>query len=338
MVNYRENLRSLPEEEGFADMPAESGHIPESLFQILWRSRWYVFLAVVISLAAAFVYLYKTTPIFQSTSRIYVEQSGPKIITETEGSKNYLYTQAELLKSTPILADCLLSPGIKEMRTFTGVDNTIAYLKKQLTADVGKKDDIINVSFDSPYPTEAAQLVNAVVDSYITYHATSKRSTSAEVLKILQKEKDKRGKELTSKLQAVVDFKKENEALAFETGQGNIILDRLARLSEALTQAQLYTLEAKSQYEVIKTASSDPERLKQMVNAQQATLAFGFPSSQKARLNTELDQLELKEQDLLQSLTADHPAVKSIQAKISMAKEQITELDKQFVESQLAIA
>jgi capsular exopolysaccharide synthesis family protein len=342
LVNYRDNLRGLQEEDAFSDMPVESGHIPESLFQILWRSRWYVFLAVVISLAAAFVYLYKTTPIFQSTSRIYVEQSGPKIITETEGvmtqSKNYLYTQAELLKSTPILADCLLSPGIKEMRTFTGVDNTIAYLKKQLTADVGKKDDIINVSFDSPYPTEAAQLVNAVVDSYITYHATSKRSTSAEVLKILQKEKDKRGKELTSKLQAVVDFKKENEALAFETGQGNIILDRLARLSEALTQAQLYTLEAKSHYEVIKTASNDPERLKQMVNAQQATLAFGFPSSQKARLNTELDQLELKEQDLLQSLTADHPAVKSIQAKISMAKEQITELDKQFVESQLAIA
>jgi uncharacterized protein involved in exopolysaccharide biosynthesis len=194
VVNYRENLRAIQDEEAFADMPVESGHIPESLFQILWRSRWYVFLA--------FVYLYKTTPIFQSTSRIYVEQSGPKIITETEGvmtqSKNYLYTQAELLKSTPILADCLLLPGIKEMRTFTGVDNTIAYLKKQLTADVGKKDDIINVSFDSPYPAEAAQLVNAVVDSYITYHATSKRSTSAEVLKILQKEKDKRGQELSS--------------------------------------------------------------------------------------------------------------------------------------------
>ncbi|MHC4728896.1 MAG: tyrosine-protein kinase family protein, partial [Planctomycetota bacterium] len=33
-----------------------------------------------------------------------------------------------------------------------------------------------------------------------------------------------------------------------------------------------------------------------------------------------------------------HPAVKSVQAKISMAKEQITELDKQFAESQLTIA
>ena len=135
----------------------------------------------------------KATPIYTSTARLYVEQSGPKIITEYEGvmtgSKNYLYTQSELIKSTPIVAGVVDDAQIRGFKTFTGVDNPVGYIKKNLNVTVGKKDDIIAVSFDCPYPAEAAQIVNAVVESYVRYHSTRKRSTVAEVLKILQKEK-----------------------------------------------------------------------------------------------------------------------------------------------------
>lgn len=73
----------------------------ESFIQIMWRGRWVILLITIISLVAAIIYLLKATPIYTSTSRIYVEQSGPKIFTEAETSvmtqsKNYLYTQAEL--------------------------------------------------------------------------------------------------------------------------------------------------------------------------------------------------------------------------------------------------
>jgi len=61
-------------------------------------------LVTVAALGAAFVYITKATPIYTSTSRIYVEQSGTKILTEAESvmtqSKNSLYTQAELLRTT----------------------------------------------------------------------------------------------------------------------------------------------------------------------------------------------------------------------------------------------
>jgi uncharacterized protein involved in exopolysaccharide biosynthesis len=226
MISQRGNDRPVEPDESYAEIAPAIGLIPESLIQIIWRSRWIVLLSAVLVLAAAFIYLAKATPIYTSTSRIYVEQSGPRIITEMEEgvmtrSKNYLYTQAELLKSTPILAAALDTPGIRHLKTFSKVDNSIAYLKKSLDAQVGKKDDIISLSFDSPYPAEAAQLVNAVVDSYITYHATTKRSTSAEVLKILQSESTKRNKELSEKLKAMMDFKKENIALAYSTDSKN---------------------------------------------------------------------------------------------------------------------
>ena len=79
--------------------------------------------------------LLKRHPIYTSTSRIYVEQSGPKIITEMEvglmtRSNNYLYTQAELLKSTPIIAAALEDPDIASAKTFNRIDNELAYIEE----------------------------------------------------------------------------------------------------------------------------------------------------------------------------------------------------------------
>ncbi len=171
--------------------PSVSEVPQKSLLQIIWLRHWMVLLAVVVCLAGAFVYLYKATPIYTTASRLYVEQSGPKIMSEQEGfmtqSKNYLYTQCALITSTPILADVVDRPEITSMKTFGGVDNPIAYFKKNIDVSVGKKDDIITVSFESAYPKEAAQIVNAVVDSYITYHASRKSSTATELLKNPQK-------------------------------------------------------------------------------------------------------------------------------------------------------
>ena len=79
--------------------------VAESLFVVLWRHMAIIIISAVLALIGAFIYLSKAVPIFESTSHVYVEQTGPRIIKELEegvmtGSKNYLYTQAELLKAT----------------------------------------------------------------------------------------------------------------------------------------------------------------------------------------------------------------------------------------------
>ena len=46
-----------------------------------------VLLATVAALGAALVYLTQATEYYKSTSRIYVEQSGPRIITQQQAAK-----------------------------------------------------------------------------------------------------------------------------------------------------------------------------------------------------------------------------------------------------------
>lgn len=321
-------------------MPTELPH--KGLVQIIWERRWTVALAVVLSLAGGFGYLSRATPIYTSTARLYVEQSGPKIITEYEGimtqSKNYLYTQAELLKSTPIVAAALEQPGIKQMRTFADVDNRVVFLKKNVNAEVGIKDDIISVSLDSPYPEEAAQLVNAVVDSYVTYHSKQKRSTSAEVLKILQKEKVKRDEQVQAKLKAMLDYKQAHPSLSFEDEKGNVIVQRLARLFDTLTTAQFEMLDAKANYEAIKATVEDPEKVRQLVQAQRARGVFVSTNTDEARIRAGLDDLERRLATLKQHCTDEAPAVVAVRAEIAKLNERLAKFDKEFAEAQLAVS
>ena len=343
MINQHENNRTVEPNYSHVEMPPGAGLMSESLVQIIWRSRWIVLLATVAALGAAFVYITKTTPVYTSTSRIYVEQSGPKILTEAEGimtqSKNYLYTQAELLRSTPILSSALETAGIRRMKIFYSVDNPIVYLKKKgLDISVGKKDDIINISSDSPSPVEAAQLVNAVVDSYITYHTDRKRSTAGDVLKILQTEKIKRDEELIQKLKAMMDYKRENTGLAFESPRGNVILNMLERLSVSMTEAQLQTLETKAVYEIMKSMVTDPARLKQFVETGKTRGWYSSTTNESSRLMSEFDQLHLQLADLGRQVTSEHPSMQALQNKIDQVNKQLDDLDRKFADAQLAIA
>jgi uncharacterized protein involved in exopolysaccharide biosynthesis len=317
--------------------------VAENLFQIIWRGRWLMLITTILALSAAFIYILKATPIYTSTSRIFVEQSGPKIIGDLEKgvmteSQNYLYTQVELLKSTPILEAALVAPGIRQMKTFAKVDNQTAYLKRHLQADVGKKDDIINLSFDSPFPAEAAQLVNAVVDCYITYHAAHKRSTAAEVLRILQNEKAKCSLELSEKFKTLMDFKRQHLALSFESEEGNIILQRLERLSDAMTEAQLAVIEAQASYESTKAVVGDPAKLKFFVEAQRAKGAGVSTANEIDLLGATLDELQRHRADRLRQLTSNHPVVKALDTEIAQVKKQIDELNITFGQAQLALA
>jgi len=343
MIDQQENNGRAGLANSHVEMPLPTQMMSESLVLILWRSRWIVLLTTVAVLAAALIYVTKVTPVYTSTSRIYVEQSGPKIFAETqEGvmtqSKNYLYTQAELLKSTPILTAVLDTAGIQQMQTFSDVDNHISYLKKTLNATVGKKDDIISISYDSPYPNEAAQLVNTVIDSYITYHATQKRSTSSEILKILRADKTKRDKELSETLKKLLDFQNDNPDIVLEDSRGNILIEQLQRWSTLLTEAKLKTIERNSAYESTKEMVSDPVKLQQFIEAQRARGMYIPQDSEKAKIKSRLDELQDRLADSLRQMTPGHPVVIAIESDISRLKAQIANLDDEFSQAQLAVS
>ena len=314
----------------------------ESLFVVLWRHLGLILMCVVLSLVGCFIYLSKATPIYESSSQLYVEQTGPRIMQEMEegvmtGSKNYLYTQAELVKATAIVSDAIEKSDAVNMRTFSGLSNPIGYLKKALDTTVGKKDDILRVSFKSPYPADAAHVVNCVVDAYISFHSKRKQNTSGEVLNILQKEKAVRGEELKAQLKALMDYKQAHESLAYQRGQNNLLLERLEGYSTALAQAELNSLECQSVYLAAKQLMHDPNTMRQFVASRTGRAQTYTSANQEIeRLKIDLQALINKRADRLKTLNECHPAVIAMDEKIEQTQLHLKDLYQQVVDVELA--
>ncbi len=313
----------------------------EGFIHIIVLHRWIILSTVIFFLLIAFAYLLKAVPIYTSFSRLYVEQTGPKIIGDYEGvmtqAKNYLYTQGELMRSTPIISNVADTPGIKELKTFANIDNIVGCIRGNLNVDIGKRDDIITVFFNSPYPAETAQIVNEVVNSYIDYHATHKRSTVFEVLKILQKEKVKRDSELSEKFAQMLDFTRKNGVVSFEKEGGHVIFQKLTKLSEALTDVQLAAINAKADYEATKSMMNEPAKIKQFASASASSGVQIFVNDSETQLRSELKEAEVQLKNARYYCTENHPTVRVLSARIDDLKQQFNEGAREFAEAYLEV-
>lgn len=322
-------------------LPQKDGSLQEDLLHIALRHRWTILLTTVLFLVTALAYLIKATPIFTSHSRLYVEQMGPKIISEYEGimtrSGNYLYTQSELLKSTPVLGDAVDTANMRALKTFANVDNPVGGLRNSLSVSVGRKDDIITVSFESPYPAEAAQVVNAVVASYVNHQSTSKHSSVSEVKGILGKEKEKRDTELIAAFEKMLDFTRENGVVSFDGKGGNIIFERLSALSGALTDAELASLTAKADLEAVRKMKDDAVKIRQFAAASTGASVRMSVADKETQLQSELRQVETELKDALYHCTEEHPSVQAIHAKIDRIRKELDDSEQEFADAYLEV-
>ncbi len=313
----------------------------ESMLETILRQRWTVLTVLGLFLAGTIIYLLRAVPIYTTSSSLYVEQTGPKLISEYEGvmtrSKNYLNTQVEVIKSTPILAKVVGNPEIHQFKTLDEVDNLVTYLKENLQVNIGKKDDIITVSFDSPYPEEAAQLVNEVVRQYIEYNASQKRSTVSEVLRILQKEKVKRDKELSEKFDGLLEFTRVNGVTAFEHQGDHIVLRRLSTLSDALTKAELETISAKADIEAAEKMAAEPEKLKYLALSNTQGAAAAISNSEEREIRFKLRELQQRLEEARCQCTDEHPLVIELTAKISHLEEQLGLGSEEFADAYIEV-
>jgi succinoglycan biosynthesis transport protein ExoP len=316
----------------------------ESLFRVLARRRWTVLATAALALAGGFLYLQRATPVYTSTSKVCVEQTGPQIFEkDTSGMismwDRYLYTQAARLKSTQILSAALKAPGMAGLKTWANADDPMTVLRRHLEVVVGKKDEIISVSFVSPYPEEAAQIVNTVIGSYIAAHEQRTRTTLGEVVRILKEEKTKRNEDLLLKLQKMTEFKQHNEGLALGTDQdNNIIVRQLEPLASVLREAQLATLESKSFYDAVRKTADEPSGLRQLAEGQRARGIYATTSSESTFLRTELNRLEREKAETLRELKPNHPVVRALEDERQRTQKRLAELDEESARGVLAAA
>lgn len=312
----------------------------DGLPKTLWRSRWILLICVVLSVAGGFAYIQKTIPIYTSTSKLYVQQKEvASLAMDPRMMPRYnLYTQAEVLKSSSVLSAPIESWQNRQMRTFADSASPVAYLQKNIRVTVGKNDDVITVSLDSPYPVEAAEIVNDVVNAYIADRKKNRRTSAADLAMTLTVKLEELTRERDRDFQAWTEFQKEHMPLVQDAAQAAGIAQRYTTLETMHDQAQSQAREALLYKKRMESLAEDPALLHQVLSASAGPQAMSM--NERAQLEARLFERRLERADLLtqRELTEKHPKIARLDAEIQKVEARLTELDARTVEAILAEA
>jgi capsular exopolysaccharide synthesis family protein len=293
----------------------------DSIIEIVWRQRAVVGITAGICLILAVLYLLLATRYYTGYAKLYVQQIGTQLPGLEQhllhDNESFLFTQREVVSSTPVIAMALGAPGIRESKTFSGEDNTFTLFKKNLTIDVGKKDELISIEFDTPYKDEAVKIVSALLDSYKDYQSKQRNSNASETLEFITQERERRGAELKRKAADLQAFQQQFGILSGTDGKTNVIKQQLELLSSALTAAQLEVINAKSAWDdVSRTVLNTPQRQQQFKQFREGSPAYAPSAVDDATLRATMLQQEANLQVLQQRYMARHPAIVNTQAYI----------------------
>jgi polysaccharide biosynthesis transport protein len=304
-------------------------HRETNLLHLAWRNRWLILLCMIIGAVGAWVTLQRVTPRYTAASRVYIDRDLPQILSDDlqiGQAASYLYTQAELIRSTPVLMAVADLAANANLISFKGVDNRVGFLKEVIEVSVGSKDDIIDVRAELPDAKDAAQLVNSCVDAYITKYGNDRESDAVEILNILRTEKNKQTAELEKHQKALREFRKQHPELAVQVQKENVVTQKFAALSQVLSETELQLIEAKARYDKVKAMYDNPNDrgyLLESASRQQTSM-------RDANLETQVRQIE-------QLLTNERFQWGEGHPRVALLRDQYTKLQNQLKKQQNAI-
>ncbi|HEX4055381.1 MAG TPA: polysaccharide biosynthesis tyrosine autokinase [Tepidisphaeraceae bacterium] len=295
----------------------------QAIIGVVWQRRRLVTVCMFAALIVGGLYLLIAPSKYTSTAEVYIDEGqGRGVIGQTPGdlerSDDYLNTQCEIMTSEPILAMALSEDGIKDLDTLHGVGDQIDYLRKYIDAEVGKNSDLIYVSLEAHNPHDAAKIVNAVVQAYVTYQTKTQHSTSAEVLDLLQKERSRDELAIAVKDRELATLRDMYGETAYDSSLNDPFVQQETALSNALTAARLDAVNAKAAYDqAIAMVGNDQQKLKAIEAPDDAGDLGAASATDLDLIKSEIFRLEQQLKDYQRTYLPDHPLVMQASSRLN---------------------
>ncbi|MEM1211374.1 MAG: polysaccharide biosynthesis tyrosine autokinase [Planctomycetota bacterium] len=249
--------------------PAESGGGKLNIFGVLWGRKIIIVLCLLLGTAAAWAYGTRLTDQYSSSSLVYIERKAPRIITYDDMAMSInqgLTAQVQIMQSSTLISEAIDLPTMQQSALVQNRREGLpGFIRGGLSVRPSSTGDLLTVSFTSSNPQNNAVIVNSVVEAYINYHNNKRRSTAADVLKILRDEKDQLEQEFEDLNREMLKFKQDRSTITFDDASVSPEISRLQRLSTELTNAQLRTIQTRMDLEAAQTVKDDPEQLESLI-------------------------------------------------------------------------
>jgi len=278
------------------------------------------------SMAYVFAEVQKPHPIYQATAVVKFERAttlvGLLVETISLSPGDNISTQAAVVRSFPVLeraakglrlipAD-LDSEAVKRNPRYV---QFLSDLRSQVAATPEENTTLINITVTSPDASQAARIANAVAQAYREENILGRNRQIREARRFIEEQLAEVGARL-QKAEDEIRTLKERRGFVSLTEETTSLLTRLTSLESEYEKVRRTQQETLNQIRALQ----DP----QVVDGAALPRIFtdaGDPTI--AKLNTTLLDLGVERENLLITLTPEHPQVRDLNTRIAATRENL---------------
>jgi capsular exopolysaccharide synthesis family protein len=283
-------------------------------------------------------YLKRPEPTYKSIASVKIEKSGTMtglyLETVSWSTEDYLATQAEIIKSFPIIekvaqelgyiADSLSSGDIRKNPDYV---NLVTRIQGQVSTRQQGETNIIDISVISDDPEKSKKLANTVATVYIRENTQERNKRAINALKFIENQLQLVGQRLSDAEETVRKYREETNLITLEY-EAQAVLDELR-------EAELKHNQFRREREELQLLLKQIERNETLPEGALADFAISGENSSLAELKRRLTEIKLERENLLIGFTEKHPAVLELETKIAEIKKSIINELKSLEESYL---
>ena len=317
------------------DVDPDSPKVPWTHYVwILRRHVWKILAFVATCVLATTIVSLRMKPVYESTATVLIDFEAPADVvgdnnsrstSELEDPETFIATQIKLIQS-----DAVLRPVVEQFHLLGQEDpnNKVSAEKLQQSAAapvslsnlrVNRPSGtyLLQISYRSSNPQVAADVANAVANSYVAHVANIRIRSSASLSQFMEKQLEELKAKMEQSNLALAKFEKDMNVVNPEE-KTNILSARLMQLNTDYTNAQADRVAKEAAFNAMKSGSLEAAQI----------------STQGDSLAKLSDQLNLARQRFAlvkATYGSNHPEYKK-------AASELAEIEKQFADARTNIA
>jgi capsular exopolysaccharide synthesis family protein len=249
---------------------------------ILRKHQWLIlsFMLAVVTITA--IGTFRTQPVYVATSRIEIDRENSNIL-PFQGTDsydymvdldNYIETQSKILTSETLALQTLRSNALAGQTDFAGSPavadalntGSLANMKPppELGAFLGAlsvkrvpNSRLMDISFESTNPLQAAQTVNTHIKNFIEQNFQSRYEATTRASTWLTNQLNELRIRVEKSEDARITYERQNQIWALDGDKQNVTTQRLADLNKELTEAQSERMRKQSLFEYARAGEID---------------------------------------------------------------------------------
>ena len=314
------------------ELEPESQGVPLSHYiWILRRHLWKILLFVATCVVATFIVSSRLIPVYESTAIVDVDRQAPSAIIGQESNRmgmpndadQFLATQVKLIQSDSVLRPVaqkynllqqeqqVLKPESAQRASQSPV------LLKRLKVTRPPNTYLLLISYRSPDPQLAADVANAIAQSYLLHTYNIRIRSSVDLSGFMEQQIEELRAKMEKSSQAQASFERELGVINPEE-KTNILSARLLQLNAEYTNAQGDRVRKESIWNSVKTGSLE-------------SVQVSGQAEQLVQLNQRLNEARQRFSEIKTTYGATHPEYRK-------AGSQVAELTRQFDDMRRNIA